>query len=266
MKTLSLLMATAVAFTSISCKNANDKKESQTIVKQNEKTAETPITKIETAHHKNSFLSKNAVEFDINVKFGGKEHISGKITALTNSTKALITLKTGDKIYINNDKVQHTPNIKNEPMVRFDAYTWTYFFMFPYKLSDAGTQWSEFGETTLNGETKNIQHLTFESGTGDAPDDWYYVYSNPKTNLIDVAAYIVSFGKTKEQAEKEPHAIKYENYQTVDGIPFATNWTFWGWTKKQGLTQQIGEASIENIKFLEADDQYFKAPKDYISK
>lgn len=258
MKIINTLLLPIIIATLISCKQ-----------KQNESTNNiilNPISKIEKAHHKDQFLSYKAIEFDISVSFMGKEHINAQITSLTNSSKSLITLTNGDKIYINNNKVTHTPNIKNEKMVRFDAYTWSYFFLFPYKLSDKGTKWSKFGTENLNGENKNIQFLNFESGTGDAPDDWYYVYSKPNTNLIDTAAYIVSFGKTKKKAEEEPHAIKYENYTNINSIPFATDWSFWIWNKKEGLTKKIGKASIKNIKFINPDNSLFTYPKHYVNK
>lgn len=36
--------------------------------------------------------------------------------------------------------------------------------------------------------------LTFEKGIGDAPDDWYVVYTDPENNTMQAAAYIVTFG------------------------------------------------------------------------
>jgi hypothetical protein len=29
------------------------------------------------------------------------------------------------------------------------------------------------------------EKLTFKSGTGDAPDDWYVVYADKRTNLLE---------------------------------------------------------------------------------
>jgi hypothetical protein len=43
--------------------------------------------------------------------------------------------------------------------------------------------------------------LSFESGTGDAPDDWYVVYADKATNLIE-KLHIVT--KMSEEAEKKP--------------------------------------------------------------
>ncbi|MDO6738141.1 hypothetical protein [Wenyingzhuangia sp. 2_MG-2023] len=247
------------------CKEAPKQEKKPEITKVKD-TSIPQIDAIQNAHHKDHFLSKEAIQFDIAIAFGGNEILKGNMTLTTDSSKGLIALEDGSKIYTLNNKVYYTPNIKNEKRVRFNAYTWSYFFLLPYKLSDQGTQWDEFEKTTLNGEEKNSQRLTFASGTGDAPDDWYYIYSDPKTNLTSAAAYIVTLGKTKEAAEADPHAIKYSNYQSVDGIPFATNWTYWGWNKTEGLTKQIGEATLSNIHFINNTNDLFVPPADFIEK
>lgn len=215
------------------------------------------VQKIEKAHQKNKFLEKEAIQFDLKLSFGGKEKLDAKITLLTNSSKGAIEYKNGAKIIFNNEKVFYSANIPNEESVRFDAYTWAYFFQFPYKLSDSGTKWSFYDNTKANQEDYVTQKLTFISGTGDAPDDWYVVYANKSTNLIDKAAYIVTVNGNKEEAEKNPHVINYIDYKEVEGIPIATKWLFWEWEKNVGVTKEIGNATLTNIKFISANKDYF---------
>lgn len=225
-----------------------------------------PIQKIETQHQKQAFLNHEAIQFDINIEFGGKERLDARITTLTNSTASLIELNNGEKIYINKNEVYCSPGLADSKSVRFDAYTWNYFFLFPYKLSDQGTIWSDFSSVTIGEKTFNTQKLTFSAGTGDAPDDWYIVHSDVASNLIDHAAYIVTAGKSKEKAEKDPHAIQYADYANVDGIPIAKNWIFWGWTKDAGLTNTIGKASLSNIKFIQNIKEKFEVPSGFVMK
>lgn len=224
------------------------------------------IREVSAAHHRSEFLAKKAVKFDLQLTFGGKERMNGSITLLTNSTKGLIELKDGSTMIYSNGRVFHSPGIKNEEKVRFDAYTWPYFFLFPFKLEDKGTHWSNFSKSLLNGKEYNTQRLTFASGTGDAPDDWYVMYSDLETNLVRAAAYIVTLNKSQEEAEKDPHAIEYTNYKNIEGIPLATKWTFWGWRETEGLTDQLGKATISNIEFLEDVTGVFDIPVDYLEK
>lgn len=225
-----------------------------------------PIKSIEQAHQKDAFLSNKAVQFNLVVKFRGRNRLNANITLLTNSSQCKIENSDGSKIYTNNECVYYSPDFKNPKNVRFDAYTWAYFFLFPYKLNDPGTQWSNFGETQLNGDVYDTQKLTFETGTGDAPDDWYFVYSDQDNNLIHTAAYIVTYGKTLKKAESDPHAIRFSNYQKINNIPLATNWTFWEWNKSDGTYNQLGEANLSNIKFVNITNDTFIAPDHYIEK
>jgi hypothetical protein len=47
--------------------------------------------------------------------------------------------------------------------------------------------------------------INFASGTGDAPEDWYVVYADASTNLVQKYP-IVTLKANKEEAEKNPHA------------------------------------------------------------
>ncbi len=220
--------------------------------------------KIEAAHEKETFLSNKAVQFDFVLTFGGSERMNGKITLLTNSTKGLIELADGNKIYYVEDKVFYSPGIENTARIRFDAYTWSYFFLIPYKLSDPGTVWNKYPASKLNGKAYETQKLTFEQGTGDTPDDWYIVYADSKTNLLSAVAYIVTAGKSKEEAEASPSAIEYTDYTRVNGVPIATNWNFWKWHEDNGLTKKRGEAAISNIRFKSSlAGDFFNPPANF---
>lgn len=221
------------------------------------------VAMVEEAHQNVAFKAKEAVKFDIVLTFGGKERVNGTITTLTNSTKSRIDYKDGRSLIYDGDKV-YAVDKENEGSKRFAAYTWTYFFLFPYKLSDDGTKWAAYAQNSMNGKTYATQKLTFEAGTGDDPDDWYIAYANTENNLLEVAAYIVTAGKTQEEAEKDPHAISYHDYQMVDGIPVSHAWKFWGWTTTEGLTNQLGEATLSNIKFVDNTAKLFEMPEGYV--
>ncbi|WP_020535015.1 DUF6503 family protein [Lewinella cohaerens] len=226
-----------------------------------------PLTfaeKVETAHQKESFRSHEAIQFDLQLFFGGNERLNGTLTLSTDSRQALIAYKDGKKIYVQDDKMFVAPETENLKSTRFAAYTWSYFFMLPYKLNDSGTVWNDYPNTNLNGDTYATGKLSFAPGTGDAPDDWYVVYADTETLLTQVAAYIVTAGKSQEEAEEDPHAIQYLNYQKVDGIPIATEWKFWGWQPDQGLTEQLGEATLRNISFVTPAEGFFTPPANFI--
>ncbi len=229
-------------------------------------TEKTFAEKIETAHNKKDFLKHEAIQFDALIEFGGKEIFNANITITTGSDLAKITYKNGDEIFVKQQDIFVSPSLKENPGVRFHAYTWTYFFLYPYKLSDNGTKWDDNFKTPEANNSFNTAKLSFEANTGDAPDDWYIIYTNKDNNMLDHVAYIVTAGKTKAEAEADPHAIKYLDYKQINGIHFATNWEFLEWGLEKGLTKKIGSGKITNIKFVDGFRDSFSIPNDFIKR
>lgn len=222
------------------------------------------VEKSEDAHNKIEFYEKEAIEFDINLIMGGKTRLDGKMTLLTNSTMGLIEENDGSKLYFINDRIYLDTAITALEGSRFKAYTWSYFFLFPYKLSDPGTIWNKYEDSTMNGVNYFAEKLTFESGTGDADQDWYIVYADSESHLINTAAYVVTANKSLEEAEKDPHAIAYHDYKSIDNIQIAHRWTFHEWRKDGGLTKELGEGILSNVKFISVDSTFFTPPSNFI--
>ncbi|WP_109437983.1 DUF6503 family protein [Aquimarina sp. AU119] len=222
------------------------------------------ILQIEKAHQKTAFLKHKAVSFNIDIYFGGKQRLDGKITMLTNATKIRIDKKDDSKLIYTNQKVYLCPKEANDKGARFDMFTWTYFFGFPYKLDDPGTQWELQNVKTLNEVEHQTAKLTFEKGIGDSSEDWYIIYSDPNDHTLKAAAYIVTFGNQDDtsKAEGDPHIIQYKKFKIIDGIPFATKWEFYGWSEEKGSTDKIGEATLTDITFLEDEGTIFETPEN----
>lgn len=113
---------------------------------------------------------------------------------------------------------------------RYDLRAWHYFSCLPYKLSDPGTHWQTLPDRTVDGRSCAVVRLSFEPGTGDTPKDWFAVFTDREKGLVRAAAYVTTFGHpSAEEAAKTPRMIRYLDYKTVAGIPFAHRWAFEGW-------------------------------------
>ncbi|MTI30352.1 hypothetical protein E1171_05965 [Cytophagales bacterium RKSG123] len=221
------------------------------------------IQTIEAAHKRNEFLAHKGVQFDIEMTFGGQKGLEGRITALTNSSKVRVDKEDGSSLIFDGKDVYISPAAALYPKARFDAMTWSYFFMAPYKLSDPGVKIEVLGDENAEGRSYHTARMTFAAETGDSPEDWYILYQNEETNLLYAMAYIVTLNRNVEEASQEPHAISYEDYQMVDGIPMATEWRFWNWSPEEGIEDQIGEVVISDIKFVDPTDKTFEVPLDH---
>lgn len=215
------------------------------------------VDKLETAHKKEELFSHQSICINLDMTFGTNNSKFKIITTPNSSTikvekqDGTVTIVKDGDLYTNADASKW----KNE---RFSIYTYHYFLMFPYKLSDPGTNWQNLSAMDISGKSTNRAMLTFDSGTGDAPDDWYIVHSDPTTNLISYVGYIVTGGgKSAEEAEKNAHAIGYSDYKLVDGIPIANTWKFFDYGRKEGLGARIGTGKVSNVMTLDIlEDTY----------
>lgn len=220
---------------------------------------------IENAHNKTDWNANKAVSFDIALIFGGQERLNGKVTTLTNSSKVRVDRKNNTQLIYDGDQVYLCPADADDKGARFDMFTWQYFFAIPFKLTDPGTNWETLESVEIDNNTYDLGKLTFGENVGDAPDDWYVVYQERETGLLHAAGYIVTFGSgDQEKAAENPHAIVYSDYKVVEGIPVATKWAFHNWNLQDGFGEKIGEATLSNITFFEAEDKLFEKPEDSV--
>ncbi len=215
----------------------------------------------ETAHHKEDFLSHEVVWFDMALNWQGRP-LQATVVQRTNGTRIRIRKQNGSDILFDGSEDWLAPATQQDADARFDLFAWHYFFCLPWKLSDPGARWQPLSERVFEGISCNTGRLRFAPGTGDAPDDWFLVFSDKKEGLLRGAVYVVTFGgKTLEAAEKEPRAVYYSDFRMVDGIPIAHKWTFYRWiTDSLEDKKQIGSAIISNIRFADERPEDFAVP------
>lgn len=111
---------------------------------------------------------------------------------------------------------------------------------------------------------QNVVKVTYDKGVGSAPDDYYIMYINAKTNLVDAFKYIVSYPEYFPNGGHAPEKITVtQGTTTVDGIVFATDFkTYWSTADKDGLGEYITKIDVSDISFSdEVEENYFSKPE-----
>ncbi len=217
--------------------------------------------RIEAAHGKPAWTLKAAVACDITVNYGGGVMLSGSMTYEPGGSRVRIETEDGATLVFDGERAWVSPSTAQVPMIRFQLLTWPYFLAMPFKLRDPGTRLVPYGRRQLRGVTHVTALLTFEAGIGDSPDDWYVVYEDPDTDRLAAVAYIVTYGTTVDEAEKEPHVLVYEAYRTFDGVALATRWVMYNWSLAEGTVgEPIGDVTLTNIRFVDPGDGEFERP------
>lgn len=131
------------------------------------------------------------------------------------------------------------------------------------KLDDPGANLVVQQPRPLDGKPHETAKLTFDAGVGDAPDDWYILYRDPESHLLKAMAYIVTYGKSVEEANKEPHAITYHDFEEVEGVKIPMTWKFWLWSEEKGVHgDQLGAVRLSTVKFVTPSATAFSRPDD----
>lgn len=218
---------------------------------------------IEDAHGLAAWQANKAVRAHVKVELGGKIMIQGTMLFDTPVGKSRIELDDGTVMVFDGQDAWVSPNDSPLEGARFHLLTWPYFLAAPMKLRDPGSHLAALGPMPQGGRELPTAKLTFDAGVGDSPDDWYIIYRHPDTQRLLAMAYIITYGVDKAEAEKEPHAITFDDYKTVDGVTLSTHWQFWHWDPKLGTRgEPIGHAKITNIQFVDPTPQDFQKPAD----
>jgi hypothetical protein len=99
-----------------------------------------------------------------------------------------------------------------------------YFYAMPFIVGDNGVIYEETEPLTFEGKSYPGILISYDSEIGVSPDDQYIIYYDAETGQMQWLAYTVTFGK--EGKSKEFKFIRYNNWQTVNGllVPKSIDW------------------------------------------
>lgn len=224
--------------------------------------AERFVEPIERAQGASAWRAHDGLSADITVQFGGQTVLDAHLLMTTSLSKTRLTRGDGTVAIWDGSTAWVSPASATFPRARFHVLTWPYFLSAFTKLTDPGTYLEPLGEKELQGETYTAAKLTFGPGIGDTPEDWYVLYRDDATDRLHAMAYVVTYGKSLEEAEAEPHAITYDRFEDVEGAQIPVEWTFWLWSEEEGIHgEPIGSATLGNVAFVEPPENAFEVPE-----
>ena len=123
-----------------------------------------------------------------------------------------------------------------------------YFFAMPFVLADDGIVEESLGKKELNGKTYEVVKITFEAGTGVAPEDQYIVYLDPETKRMEALLYSVTYFN-KDNAEKYS-ALHYTEWQEASGLVVPKVIQRYAWdADKEAFGEARGEKLFPKVAF-----------------
>jgi hypothetical protein len=144
---------------------------------------------------------------------------------------------------------------------RFWALTPYYFVGIPFVFADLGTQTTKLPDFTFEDNSYQQIKITYGKDSGDAPDDYYILLINPKTNRVAAVRYIVTSSLVAKHGPLPEKLLTLEKYENVNGVLFPTYHRTFKMNDGQ-VGEEIRDASTSELKFLNANEVDFSIPKD----
>ncbi|MCB1153384.1 hypothetical protein KDL45_07020 [bacterium] len=149
---------------------------------------------------------------------------------------------------------------------RFWALTPYYFTAVPFVFGDPGVKLAMFDEpdeASGLGATYKVK-VTYEAGTGDAPDDYYVAYIDKKTNLLTGLKYVVSYkpfmkGEMKHTPEK---LVVYSDFEPAGPLTIARTHTTYATNEDGSRGELRTNSKVSDFQYgVEFDESKLQMPE-----
>ncbi|MEL6614820.1 MAG: hypothetical protein AAFQ43_03730 [Bacteroidota bacterium] len=160
--------------------------------------------------------------------------------------------------------------LPSEEAIPTDARFWSltpyYFVGMPFVLADPGVNLEMAEPLALSDSTTLDQvYVTFDPGTGDAPDDYYYLLLDPETDEVRGVRYVVSYGPFNPDGGHTPETIMlYDGAQTVGDIVIQEGFRSFAWNGTGPGTPKARGAVSETSFATDATDAAFAPPPEAV--
>lgn len=147
---------------------------------------------------------------------------------------------------------------------KFWALTPIYFLGQPFILDGQGVNLELLPQQVYKEKTNDVIKVTFDSGTGDAPDDYYILYFEVDSHQLSVIRYIVSYPGYFKKGEHLPEKfMEVDAYKTVDGIKFPTLYKTHWLAENDMPGEYITKIDVSDIHFVKnIEPDFFDPPQD----
>lgn len=191
----------------------------------------------------------------------GKGEKAEKHTIDLKSRKSLIEVEGKYKLGSDGSTIWVMPHRDSFPgkSPRFTHNLHFYFFAIPFVFTDPGVTVSDGGMSTVDSVAYQVINVRFGENVGDAPEDQYNMYVDPKTNIIDFITYSVTY--FDESRATSYNSLRYD-WKEADGILAPQGYTGFKWLDGSfGDQRYYSEFSDRSYKMTAPSSKLFAVPE-----
>lgn len=218
--------------------------------------------RIGKTHNERAWHAHDAFTCDITVEFGGVTMLDGSMLIDINGDRVRFDLVNGTVLLWDGKQAWVSPADSQFESAHYHLHMWPSLLKLPFELKARGTKTKEEPVTTIDTRVLNTLHVTFdESSKRVTPKDWQIVYSDLVTHALYGMAFISTYGKTIEDAEREAQMVLFEDPAIVNQVVIPRTWSFYHWNKSQGkYGPKLGTVRLTNLNFSQLRKSAFEKP------
>jgi hypothetical protein len=148
-----------------------------------------------------------------------------------------------------------------QPHPRFWSLTPYYFIGIPFVFADLNANFQKLDSPfEFEGVAYDQVKVTYNPGSGDAPDDYYIVLIHPETKMVGETRYIVTNPLVARNGPVPEKLITLEKYTTVKGIKLPTAHRSFNMNGDK-VAEHIRNADAVDYKWLRRNEVDFSVPE-----
>lgn len=188
-------------------------------------------------------------------------YTKGDENTVVNLKNRKIRLESQDRIIgFDGNDVWVYPDSIDASGARFYHNLFFYFYTMPFVVGDPGAFYEDMGQKEILGKTYHGVKVSYADGVGDAPDDNYILWVDPKTNQMEWLMYTVTY---RSGAPNNNYSlIRYSGWSNFSGLILPTSLQWYSF-ENDTIGEPRGAATIfQNVTLsMEApEDSLFERP------
>jgi len=224
----------------------------------------TTADRIAKAHNERAWKAHNAFTCDITVNFAGHTSVRGSMLLDIKGGRARLDLFDGAKLIWDGTRAWVSPADAPVESAHYHLHMWPSLLRLPFELNAPGTKHESAEGTSFEGRVCNTTRVTFDEKVSRrvTPKDWLLVHSDLVTHTLFGATFISTYGRSVEDAEREPMFVLFEEPAIVNGVVIAKSWRFYAWDREKAAPgAPIGDVTLSNLNFTQLREKAFEKPE-----
>ncbi|MGF1450085.1 MAG: hypothetical protein ACFB20_11795 [Opitutales bacterium] len=126
-----------------------------------------------------------------------------------------------------------------------------YFLGIPFVFADPGARVRDLGLQRFEGETFQALEVRFADGTGDTPEDVYWLYTYPQTHRLKLIYYIATHPELIGERSVESlrrETVLYDEWQDVGGLLLSRKARYAVWQDDGRVGEALGGWRFDGLR------------------